>query len=61
MIIHTVLDHINQHPEGKLLLQNLESLSDEGKLDLADAELYFGFPLYKDDDNQLVISSNDDY
>ncbi|CQD76538.1 Superfamily I DNA and RNA helicases [Yersinia intermedia] len=56
MIIHTVLDRINQHPEGKLLLQNLESLSEEGKLDLADAELYFGFPLYKDDDNQLVIS-----
>lgn len=44
------------NPEAGRLYSLLNELEAEHKLFLSDAELYFDFPLYKDDDDQLVIS-----
>jgi len=44
------------NPEAGRLLNLLNELDAEGKLILADSELYFDFPLYKDDEDNLVIS-----
>ncbi|CZX74275.1 ATP-binding domain-containing protein [Enterobacter hormaechei subsp. steigerwaltii] len=44
------------NPEAGRLYSLLNELEAEGRLILSDSELYFDFPLYKDDDDQLVIS-----
>ncbi|MEZ2578212.1 DEAD/DEAH box helicase [Buttiauxella ferragutiae] len=44
------------NPEAGRLYSLLNELESDGKLILSESELYFDFPLYKDDDDQLVIS-----
>ncbi|WP_422528322.1 DEAD/DEAH box helicase [Serratia fonticola] len=42
--------------EANILLRFLDELQREEKLFLDEAELYYDFPLYKDDDDHLVVS-----
>ncbi|WP_404462782.1 DEAD/DEAH box helicase [Providencia rettgeri] len=49
-------EKILANPEAGRLLSLLNELDSNGQLILSEAELYFDFPLYKDDDDQLVIS-----
>lgn len=42
--------------EAGRLVNLLHELNQEGKLHLLDSEIYFDFPLYKDDEEKLVVS-----
>jgi len=44
------------NPEAGRLFNLLNQLNEEGKLHLMESELYYDFPLYKDDEDKLVIS-----
>ncbi|CZY24250.1 Superfamily I DNA and RNA helicases [Enterobacter hormaechei] len=47
---------LNNNPEAGRLYNILNELDHEEKLHLHEAELYYDFPLYKDDEDNLVIS-----
>ncbi|MGZ0802158.1 DEAD/DEAH box helicase [Kluyvera ascorbata] len=47
---------LNSNPEAGRLYNILNELDQEEKLHLHEAELYYDFPLYKDDEDNLVIS-----
>lgn len=47
---------LNNNPEAGRLYNILNELNQEEKLHLHEAELYYDFPLYKDDEDNLVIS-----
>ncbi|MBN6043186.1 DEAD/DEAH box helicase [Citrobacter sp. ku-bf4] len=47
---------LNNNPEAGRLYNILNELDQEEKLHLHEAELYYDFPLYKDDEDNLVIS-----
>ncbi|WP_318389675.1 DEAD/DEAH box helicase [Enterobacter sp.] len=47
---------LSSNPEAGRLYNILNELDQEEKLHLQEAELYYDFPLYKDDEDNLVIS-----
>ncbi|MBA5205502.1 ATP-binding domain-containing protein [Pectobacterium aroidearum] len=56
MKLNSDRNKILENREAGRLYNHLNDLEREGKLILSESELYFDFPLYKDDDDKLVIS-----
>ncbi|QNQ53414.1 DEAD/DEAH box helicase [Serratia liquefaciens] len=56
MKINADKNKLQTNHEASNLLRHLQDLQTEGALQLDEAELYIDFPLYKDDEDHLVIS-----